>query len=59
MIADVHVVETGEAILMDLETAVTARVAGHLEQFVFSEDVEVADASGLDGATRRLRSASR
>ena len=31
---------------MDLERAVTARVGGHLEQFVFSEDVEVADVSG-------------
>ncbi len=46
MIADMYVVETGQAILMDLETAVTARVAGYLEQFVFSEDVEVADVSG-------------
>jgi folate-binding protein YgfZ len=31
---------------MDLEGALTARVAGHLEQFVFSEDVEVADVTG-------------
>jgi folate-binding protein YgfZ len=46
MIADMYVVETGEAILMDLEGALTARVAGHLEQFVFSEDVEVADVTG-------------
>jgi folate-binding protein YgfZ len=46
MIADMYVVETGEAILMDLEEAVAARVGGHLEQFVFSEDVEVADVSG-------------
>ncbi len=46
MIADMYVVETGEAILMDLERAVTARVGGHLEQFVFSEDVEVTDVSG-------------
>jgi len=45
MIADMSVVETGEAILMDLEGAVTARVGGHFEQFVFSEDVEVADVS--------------
>ena len=45
MIADMYVVETGEAILMDLEGAVSARVAEHLEQFVFSEDVEVSDVS--------------
>ena len=46
MIADMYVVETGEAILMDLERPVTARVGAHLEQFVFSEDVEIADVSG-------------
>jgi len=46
MLADMYIVETGEAILMDLEADVTARVAAHFEQFVFSEDVEVADASG-------------
>ena len=45
MIADMYVIETGEAILMDLEEAVSARVAEHLEQFVFSEDVEVANVS--------------
>ena len=46
MIADMYVIETGDAILMDLERAVTARVGEHLEQFVFSEDVEVTDVSG-------------
>jgi len=45
MIADMYVVETGEAILMDLEGDVSARVGEHLEQFVFSEDVEVSDVS--------------
>jgi folate-binding protein YgfZ len=45
MIADMYVVETGEAILMDLEAPVTAGVGKHLEQFVFSEDVDVADVS--------------
>ena len=46
MIADMYVVETGEAILIDLEGHLAARVGAHLEQFVFSEDVEVADVSG-------------
>jgi tRNA-modifying protein YgfZ len=46
MIADMYVIETGDAILMDLERAVTARVGEHLAQFVFSEDVEVTDISG-------------
>jgi folate-binding protein YgfZ len=47
MIADMYVIETGDAILMDLERAITARVREHLAQFVFSEDVEVTDVSGL------------
>ena len=46
MIADMYVIETGDAILMDLERDVTARVGEHLAQFVFSEDVEVTDVSG-------------
>ena len=45
MIADMFVVETGEAILIDLERQLAARVGGHLEQFVFSEDVEVSNVS--------------
>ena len=46
MIADMYVMETGEAVLLDLEREVAARVAAHLEQFVFSEDVAVADVTG-------------
>jgi folate-binding protein YgfZ len=49
MIADMYVIETGEAVVIDLERAVAQRVAGHLEQFVFSEDVEVADVSASVG----------
>ena len=45
MISDMYIVETGEAIVMDLEAEVAARVGDHFEQFVFSEDVEVADVS--------------
>ncbi len=45
MISDMYIVETGEAIVMDLEPEVAARVGDHFEQFVFSEDVEVADVS--------------
>jgi tRNA-modifying protein YgfZ len=43
MIADMFVVETGEAIVMDLEPALGERVAAHLERFIFSEDVQVAN----------------
>jgi folate-binding Fe-S cluster repair protein YgfZ len=47
MISDMYVIETGEAILMDLERDVTAKVAAHLEQFIFSEDVQVGDESDV------------
>jgi len=40
-----HVIETGDAIFMDLERDVAATVCSHLEQFVFSEDVQVSDLS--------------
>ena len=43
MISDMYVVETGEAIVMDLEAELAARMRDHFEQFVFSEDVEVAE----------------
>jgi tRNA-modifying protein YgfZ len=45
MISDMYIVETGEAIVMDLEAEVASRVGDHFEKFVFSEDVEVADVS--------------
>jgi tRNA-modifying protein YgfZ len=43
MIADMFVVETGEAIVMDLEPAVGDKVAAHLDRFIFSEDAQVAN----------------
>ena len=43
MIADMYVVETGAETLMDLEPEVTRRVARHLDQFIFSEDVAVTE----------------
>ncbi len=45
MIADMYVMEVGDAILMDVEGDVTAKVCGHLEQFIFAEDVQVEDVS--------------
>jgi folate-binding protein YgfZ len=41
MIADMYVIETGDAVVMDVEPFAAARVAEHLERFVFSEDVAV------------------
>jgi folate-binding protein YgfZ len=43
MIADMYVVETGDAVLIDLEPAVGDKVCAHLERFIFSEDVQVAN----------------
>ncbi len=45
MISDMYVIETGAAVVLDLERAVTAKVAAHLERFIFSEDVQVSDES--------------
>jgi folate-binding protein YgfZ len=43
MISDMYVVETGDSVIIDVEPEVVDRVRGLLEQFVFSEDVQVAD----------------
>jgi folate-binding protein YgfZ len=43
MISDMYVSETGDSTMMDLEPEVTERVRGLLEQFIFSEDVQVTD----------------
>jgi tRNA-modifying protein YgfZ len=45
MISDMYVHETGEAILLDLERVATEKVLAHLDLFIISEDVQVADAS--------------
>lgn len=51
MISDMYVTETGDAVLMDLEGGVASKVAAHLEQFVFAEDVVVSD---ITAATRQM-----
>jgi folate-binding protein YgfZ len=43
--ADMLVVETGERMLVELDAAVAPSVAASLMQFVFSEDVQVIDAT--------------
>lgn len=45
MVSDMYVMETGEAIVMDLERAVAPQIAAHLDRFVITEDVTVADES--------------
>jgi folate-binding protein YgfZ len=41
MIADMRVLETGDAILMDVAGSVVSRVHAHLTDFIFGEDVAV------------------
>lgn len=43
MLSDMRVLETGDEILLDLPLAVTPKIADHLSQFIFSEDVVVED----------------
>jgi folate-binding protein YgfZ len=45
MIADMRVFELGDAMLIDLPAELAEPVAAHLDRFVFSEDVQVRDAS--------------
>jgi folate-binding protein YgfZ len=45
MISDMFVIETGDAVLVDVEGDAAAKVFAHLEQFIFTEDVQVADES--------------
>ncbi len=47
MIADMRVFELGDAVLLDLEGFVAATVRDRLSQFIFSEEVEVRDLTGL------------
>ena len=43
MISDMYLVETGDAILMDVEPESGDKVFAHLERFIFSEDVQVSN----------------
>jgi folate-binding protein YgfZ len=46
MIADMRVWELGDAVLMDLHTDLTTSIRERFDQFIFSEDVQVHDATG-------------
>jgi folate-binding protein YgfZ len=43
MISDMYAIETGDAVVLDLEREMTTKVFAHLEEFVFTEDVQVLD----------------
>ena len=45
MTTDMHVLESGDMILLDLPVETTAGVLARLDQFLFSEDVQLADLS--------------
>ena len=43
MLADMRVLELGDAILMDVDRSIATMVRDHLDRFIFSEDVQVID----------------
>ena len=45
MTTDMHVLESGDMMLLDLPVATTSAVLARLDQFLFSEDVQLADLS--------------
>jgi folate-binding protein YgfZ len=47
MIADLHVYELGDVILLTMAGAVTATVLSRLDQFIFSEDVALGDVTAV------------
>jgi len=50
MIADMRVLELGDAILLDVPRAIGTAIKDHLERFVFSEDVQVEDVTAARAA---------
>jgi len=46
MLTDLHVLESGDMLLLDVPAAEVDSVAGRLEQFHFTEDVQIADLAG-------------
>lgn len=43
MVADMRVLELGDSLLLDLDARLTQSIQGRLDQFIFAEDVTVAD----------------
>lgn len=46
MISDMHVYETGDAVLLTVPVTLTSAIRDRLDQFIFSEDVQVEDVTG-------------
>ena len=49
MMTDMRVLELGDSLLLELPAAATAAVRDHLDRFVFTEDVAVADVTATRG----------
>jgi folate-binding protein YgfZ len=49
MMTDMRVLELGDAVLLDVPSAVVERIREHLDRFVFSEDVTIADVTASRG----------
>src|SRR5689334_12334389 len=47
MLCDLHVLESGDMVLLDVPAAETEAIAAHLEQFHFSEDVQISALTSL------------
>jgi len=50
MMTDMRVLELGDALVLDLPAAVTTAIRDHLDRFIFSEDVQVEDATAARAA---------
>jgi folate-binding protein YgfZ len=50
MLTDMHVFESGDMILLDVPAGVREQVLQRLDQFLFSEDVQLADVTDVLGA---------
>ncbi len=50
MMTDMRVLELGEALVLDVPAAVASTVRDHLDRFIFSEDVQVEDATAARAA---------
>ena len=46
MLTDMRVLELGDRILLDVPRAIAGAIRDHLDRFIFSEDVQVEDATG-------------
>ena len=56
MMTDMRVLELGDGVLLDVPLQVTTAIRDHLDQFIFSEDVQVEDVTASRAEIGALRS---